>query len=165
MNIRKFTFGKYKGQYVLYIIATHIGYVMWCLENIQWFNLNEEEQMFYDWQAIAIKKYDAPMLFPVETLFKHIKDKDSLSALRTPYKFDAVFNPCLPKDNVIASQLREAGVFTGGRPVERSGGGIGALCDLDRSLWKWDSCMRDEYPDLMQELDDMMCNPYSIVSH
>ena len=34
---RVLTFGKYKGQDIKYIILIHIGYIMWCLENIDWF--------------------------------------------------------------------------------------------------------------------------------
>ena len=41
---RKLTFGKYKGQDIKYIILTHIGYIMWCFENINWFKLTDEEQ-------------------------------------------------------------------------------------------------------------------------
>lgn len=32
-KLRKLIFGKYKGEYILYIIAIHIGYIMWCLDN------------------------------------------------------------------------------------------------------------------------------------
>lgn len=39
---RKLTFGKYKGQEIKYIILTHIGYIMWCFENIY----NPQIEMF-----------------------------------------------------------------------------------------------------------------------
>lgn len=108
-DIRKMTFGKYKGQPILLVIAEHIGYVMWCFENISWFSLNEEEQKFYDWEAIAIKKYDMPMTFPVETMYKHIKDREAFERLDTPYQFigrdsfipDTELSPLLIKAGVI----------------------------------------------------------------
>lgn len=40
---RIFKFGKYKNQDIKYIILTHIGYIMWCFENIRNFKLNDEE--------------------------------------------------------------------------------------------------------------------------
>ena len=43
-EVRKMTFGKYKGQPILKVIAEHIGYIMWCFENINWFELTEDEQ-------------------------------------------------------------------------------------------------------------------------
>lgn len=107
-EIRKMTFGKYKGQPVLLIIAEHIGYIMWCFENLKWFKLNEDEQKFYDWQAIAIKKYGIPMIFPVETMYKHVKDKDALERLETPYQFIGD-QPYLPSETDIFPLLREAG--------------------------------------------------------
>lgn len=42
MNI--FTFGKYKGQDVNAIIASNPKYVKWCLKNIPYFSLNEEQK-------------------------------------------------------------------------------------------------------------------------
>lgn len=109
-NIRYMTFGKYKGKPILWVIASHIGYIMWCFENLKWFKLNEDEQKFYDWQAIAIKKYNIPMEFPVDLMYKHIKDKESLSSLTTPYVFNG-YNPYFPHDNEISDLLRVAGVF------------------------------------------------------
>lgn len=81
---RKFRFGKYKGKDYKWVILTHIGYIMWCFENIPLFSLNEEEQALYDAIAISIKKYDIQMVFPVDTMYKYIKDKDSFSELETP---------------------------------------------------------------------------------
>lgn len=108
-EIRKMTFGKYKGQPILLVIAEHIGYIMWCFENLKWFKLNEDEQKFYDWQAIAIKKYGKIMIFPVETMYKHVKDKDALKCHKTPYRYIGD-QPYLPPDNELIPLLREAGV-------------------------------------------------------
>lgn len=82
---RTLSFGKYKGQEIKYIILTHIGYIMWCFENISWFKLTDEEQAIYDAVAIMIKKYDTQMTFPVELMYKHVSDKDALEKLNTPF--------------------------------------------------------------------------------
>ena len=66
---RVLTFGKYKGQDIKYIILTHIGYIMWCFENIDWFKLTDEEQALYDAIAIMIKRERLPMTFPVIDMF------------------------------------------------------------------------------------------------
>lgn len=108
IEIREMTFGKYKGKPVLLIIAEHIGYIMWCLENIDWFKLNEVEQKFYDWEAIAIKKYGKRMIFPEETMYKYVKDKDALKRLETPYQFIGD-QPYLPPTTDIFSVLRKVG--------------------------------------------------------
>lgn len=109
-NIRYMTFGKYKGIPILQVIAEHIGYIMWCFENIDWFKLNDVEQKFYDWQAIAIKKYSVEMIFPVDLMYKHIKDRKALETLTTPYVFHGA-DPFLPTDTEISEQLYDAGVF------------------------------------------------------
>lgn len=84
---RKLTFGKYKGHDIKYIILTHIGYIMWCFENIDWFKLTDEEQALYDAIAIMIKKERLLMTFPVEMMYKHIKDRESYEKLKTPFTF------------------------------------------------------------------------------
>ena len=81
----KFTFGKYRGHDIKEIILTHIGYIMWCLENISNFSLNEEEQKVYDAAAICIKKYDVKMSFPVDLMYKHVKDMEAFHKLETPF--------------------------------------------------------------------------------
>ena len=85
---RKLTFGKYKGQEIKYIILTHIGYIMWCFENINWFKLTDQEQALYDAIAIMIKKERLPMTFPVEMMYKHIKDRESYEKVNTPFTFN-----------------------------------------------------------------------------
>lgn len=84
---RILTFGKYKGQEIKYIILTHIGYIMWCFENLKWFRLNEEEQALYDAIAIMIKKDDLEMTFPVELMYNHIKNREAFDKLETPFFF------------------------------------------------------------------------------
>lgn len=108
--IRKFTFGKYKGEPILKVIAEHIGYVMWCFENVRGFGLNPDEQKFYDWQAIAIKKYNISMIFPVELMYKHVKDQNALIKLETPYVYINE-NGFIPKNCSLYNLLVEAGAI------------------------------------------------------
>lgn len=82
---RVLSFGKYKGSEVIYITLTHIGYIMWCLENIPQFELNHEEQEVYDGVAIMIKKNNMNMTFPVQLMYKHIVNKKALESLETPF--------------------------------------------------------------------------------
>lgn len=82
---RKLTFGKYKNQTIKALLFTHIGYIMWCLDNLKWFRLNTEEQAIYDALATMIKKENLPMTFPTENLYKHVKNKSMLNSLETPF--------------------------------------------------------------------------------
>ena len=111
-EIRKLTFGKYKGENILFIIATHIGYIMWCFENLKWFKLNETEQKYYDYLAIAIKKYKMPMTFPIDIMLNHVKDKESLSKLETPLKFIG-YDVYVTKELDIYDILQKAGCMMG----------------------------------------------------
>lgn len=85
MEDRKLTFGKYKGQPIKLVTLQHIGYIMWCLSNIDWFRLNDEEQAVYDALAIAIIKDDIEMVFPREEMASHIKNKKALEKKDTPF--------------------------------------------------------------------------------
>lgn len=95
---RKLTFGKYKGQEVKHIILTHIGYIMWCFENIDCFKLTEEEQALYDALAIMIKKEGLQMTFPVETMYKHVKNREALDKLETPFFLNGGHTACRAED-------------------------------------------------------------------
>lgn len=83
-ELRKISFGKYKGKTIFELIMTHIGYIMWCLNNINSFYLTEEEQMLYDAISIGIIRDNLPMIFPIEGLKDFIKDKESLEKLDSP---------------------------------------------------------------------------------
>lgn len=39
-----FTFGKYKGLYLSDIVEDNPEYVLWCLENIEWFKLSPSDE-------------------------------------------------------------------------------------------------------------------------
>ena len=109
-TIRKFTFGKYKGEPILKVIAEHIGYIMWCFENVRGFKLTPDEQKFYDWQAIAIKKYGIQMIFPVDLMYKHVSNKEALDRLETPYVY-IKGDGFIPKDCSIYNLLVQAGAI------------------------------------------------------
>ena len=75
-NDRTINFGKYKGTPIKQLILEHIGYIYWCLDNLKWFKLNDEEQALYDALAIANIKYNMNLPFLVQELAEHIKNKD-----------------------------------------------------------------------------------------
>ena len=50
---RTINFGKYKGIAIKQLILEHIGYIFWCLGNLNGFKLNADEQALYDAVAIA----------------------------------------------------------------------------------------------------------------
>lgn len=87
-EIREMTFGKYKGITIFELIITHIGYIMWCLKNVNSFYLNEEEQDLYDAVAISVIRDDLYKTFPLEGLKEFIKDKKSLEKLDSPVMND-----------------------------------------------------------------------------
>lgn len=96
---RKITFGKYKGEPIKKLILTHIGYVMWCLSNLNWFELTKEEQALFDAMAIAIIDSDAETAYPKEELKNHIKDTWLLITKETPFSITSSGNVyCSPKD-------------------------------------------------------------------
>lgn len=85
MKERVFSFGKYKWQEVKVIILSHIGYIVWCFENIKGFRLSDEEQSIYDAVAIMIRKEGCQMTFPTEPMYKYVRDKKALELLKTPF--------------------------------------------------------------------------------
>lgn len=82
---RTINFGKYKGTPIKQLILEHIGYIYWCMSNLEWFKLNNEEQALYDALAIANIKYKIDLVFPVDYLSEHISDKESLKKGITPF--------------------------------------------------------------------------------
>ena len=103
---RRINFGKYKGTAIKQLILEHIGYIYWCLGNLTWFKLNDDEQALYDAVAIANIKYEIDLVFPVRELAKFIVDKDSYSKLDTPFIIsrDGIIRcPIINADNPIIS--------------------------------------------------------------
>lgn len=82
---RVFQFGKYKGQPIKKVILKHMGYVIWCLDNVDGFKLTDEEQAVYDALAIANVKYSVKMVFPDERMLAHVKNKDAFDRGETPF--------------------------------------------------------------------------------
>ena len=126
---RKLTFGKYKGQDIKYIILTHIGYIMWCFENIDWFKLSDEEQALYDSIAIMIKKEHLPMTFPVEMMYKHIKDREALGQLKTPFTFNGEYTSykVSEKDNPICKSIEKYRIHRIHRIISQKCSSFGSL--------------------------------------
>lgn len=106
---RTLPFGKYKGQEIKYIILTHIGYIMWCFENISWFKLTDEEQAIYDAVAIMIKKDNLEMTFPVELMYKHIRNREAFERLETPFIDNNSYTSfkTIDKDNPICKSVEK----------------------------------------------------------
>lgn len=82
---RKINFGKYRGQEIKELILHHIGYIMWCIKNLPWFSLTEEEQAIYDALAIANVKYKIQFPFSEEDMLSCVANKDALRKLDTPF--------------------------------------------------------------------------------
>ena len=76
---RNITFGKYKGQPIKKLILTHIGYIMWCLSNLNWFKLNDEEQKLYNAVALSVMESDCDTVYPKEKLKAFINDPSAKS--------------------------------------------------------------------------------------
>lgn len=58
----KFTFGKYKGQTLKYVLQNYGTYVVWCLKNIPNFNIEPKElqkNFLIGYQQWKNKKYDS----------------------------------------------------------------------------------------------------------
>lgn len=135
---RTLSFGKYKGQEIKYIILTHIGYIMWCFENIGWFKLTDEEQALYDAVAIMIKKEGLPMTFPVELMYKHIKSREAFELLETPFiSFDGYtsFRES-EKDNPICKSVEKYITSNTHRSITSGGFSTGDLGGLIHSMDK-----------------------------
>lgn len=78
-------FGKYKGQPVKKIILTHIGYIMWCLTNLNWFKLDSGEQELYDAVALAVLDSDCETTYPKENLKPFIVNSSMEPVFRMSY--------------------------------------------------------------------------------
>ena len=59
---RQFTFGQYKGRYIGEIIIQHPSYIDWCIENINSFFLNKEEEALLNTdRTIIVSEYTTNM--------------------------------------------------------------------------------------------------------
>lgn len=96
---RTINFGKYKGTPIKQLILENIGYIYWCMSNLEWFKLNNEEQALYDALAIANIKYKIDLVFPVNYLSEHISDKELLRKGITPF--------LISKDGIISYYISD----------------------------------------------------------
>lgn len=83
---RNITFGKYKGQPINKIIIEHPDYILWCLSNLSWFKLTDDEHMLFDSISIAILKSDVQVVYPKDELKRHIRDINALENGNTPFR-------------------------------------------------------------------------------
>ena len=81
---RTINFGKYKGTAIKQLILEHIGYIYWCLGNLEWFKLNADEKALYDAVAIANIKVEDDM--DESDILRYV-DFAMYEAKRTPNKF------------------------------------------------------------------------------
>ena len=47
-HYHKFTFGKYEGRYIGEVMMTDLQYIMWCIDKVPAFKMNEEENALYN---------------------------------------------------------------------------------------------------------------------
>ena len=47
-HYHKFTFGKWKGEYIGEIMMIDFQYIKWCIDNIPQFEMNKEEKALYN---------------------------------------------------------------------------------------------------------------------
>ena len=107
-QIRRMTFGKYKGRAILSLITTNVGYIAWALENVDRFHLTDMEQEYYDYIVIALKKYSIKLTCPSEKLQRYVKDKEALEKGETPLKCFNGIDLHIPSDNKLTPYLRKA---------------------------------------------------------
>ena len=103
---RDFNFGKYKGKPIKQIILTHIGYILWCFDNLQWFSLTEDEQELYDMMTWAIQDSDCDTVYPKAGLKKHVKGAQIVSPFIVSTNGEVYVREGCEKDPIVASVLQ-----------------------------------------------------------
>lgn len=97
---RNIAFGKYNGEPIKKLILTHLGYIMWCLSNLNWFKLTDNEQALYDAMAIAVIESDVETVYPKEELKKHIRDTWAMINKKTPFDVTSSGDVYCPPEKV-----------------------------------------------------------------
>jgi hypothetical protein len=143
MTNRNFTFGKYKNQPIKKIILTHIGYILWCFDNLQWFSLTEDEQELYDMITWAIQDSDCDTVYPKEDLKKHVKGAQMVSPFMISSNGEVYVREGSENDPIVASvlQYRETPVRLPSMTAIR---GAGSLSGLAHSASKF---FNDDFDD------------------
>jgi len=126
---RNITFGKYKGEPIKKLILTHLGYVMWCLSNLNWFKLTDDEQTLYDAMAIAVINSECEVPYPKGELKIHIRDTWAMINKRTPFDVTDSGNVYCPPEKV-----RELGLDKYVQTKSRKPLCLGDLAGLNREL-------------------------------
>ena len=73
--MRKFWFGKYKGQYIIDVCKSNYDYITWCILNVKGFSLNTEERAEYELSATR-HLYDDDDEFNREMTYDMMNDFD-----------------------------------------------------------------------------------------
>lgn len=113
-------FGKYKGQPVKKIILTHIGYIMWCLSNLDWFKLDVDEQDLYDAVALAILDSDCETTYPKENLKLYITNP-SMEPIFGITHNGVIYVKTCAKNSPIAKSIMKYRTITSGRYLDLGG--------------------------------------------
>ena len=114
------TFGKYKGEPVKKIILTHIGYIMWCLSNLNWFKLDTEEQDLYDAVALSILDSDCETIYPKENLKPYIANP-SMEPIFGITNNGVIYVKAWAKNSPIAKGAMKYRTIASGRYLDLSG--------------------------------------------
>lgn len=150
---RVFTFGKYKGETIKQVLLTHIGYIVWCFENIENFFLNEDEQRLYDAIAIASKRDNIKYIFPSSSMYKYIKDTKSFDELKSPIIFCDGFVAIEGKykNTRLFHYIRDS--ITAGVSFSSIEDNAAHLNELNKSFWKNFSIFEDIYTNNENEFE------------
>lgn len=114
------TFGKYKGEPVKKIILTHIGYIMWCLSNLTWFKLDNDEQELYDAVALSILDSDCETIYPKENLKPYIANP-STEPIFGITNDGVIYVKAWAKNSPITKDVMKYRTITSGRYLDLSG--------------------------------------------
>lgn len=80
----RFISGRYKGKKITEVILLDVSYVAWCLKNVTWFSLTEDEQRVFDAVVTMCLRYDVKVEGNMKEMCQMVKDRDSLKRLQTP---------------------------------------------------------------------------------
>ncbi len=114
------TFGKYKGQPLKKIILTHIGYIMWCLSNLDWFKLDADEQELFDAVALSILDSDCETIYPKENLKPYITNPSMESIFEITHD-GVIYVKAWAKNSPIVKSIMKYRTITPGRYLDLGG--------------------------------------------
>lgn len=78
-----FNFGKYKGKTLLYVIDNDPQYIIWCIDNIEDFNINEKLKLE------LLSQYNQHIRYYQEHYYKSLMEKYDINAIDTIILEDA----------------------------------------------------------------------------